>query len=449
MERRCGETPPVPSNGESVTTKLQRIAEKARSDPKFRFTSLFHLMDVELLRGCFASLRGDASAGIDQVTKAQYAQELEANLADLVDRLHRMSYHPQPVRRVYIPKPGSRKRRSIGIPTLEDKLVQAGLARILASIYEQDFIDDSYGSRPGRCAHDVLRELGREVDRGQIHYIAEADIRGFFDAVELEWQVRFLSHRIADKRVLRYIQRFLKAGIVEDGIWRASERGVPQGGTISPILANIYLHYALDLWFERRFRKTCRGPARLIRYADDFVAGFHDEADAYRFQQELTERLAAFGLEVEPSKTRVLAFSPREARRARARGERLQTFDFLGFTHYCAPTRDGTRFRVKRKTSCRRFTAKLKALKLWLKKHRMLPTRELMAQIQAKLRGHVAYYGVTDNTQAVQRFLYEARQLLFKWLNRRGGRKPLRVVKFALLMEQFPFPTPRVVVSLF
>ena len=223
MERRCGETPPVPSNGETVTTKLQRLAEKARSDPKLRFTSLFHLMNVELLRGCFASLRGDAASGIDQVTKEQYAQALEANLADLVDRLHRMAYHPQPVRRVYIPKPGSSKPRPLGIPALEDKLVQSGLTRILASIYEQDFIDDSYGFRPGRCAHDALRELGREVDRGKIHYIVEADIKGFFDEVDPQWLVRFLSHRIADSRVLRYIQRFLKAGIVEDGCWQASE----------------------------------------------------------------------------------------------------------------------------------------------------------------------------------------------------------------------------------
>ena len=273
MERRCGETPPVPSNGEKVTTKLQRIVEKARSDPKLRFTSLFHLMDGELLRGCFASLRGDAAACIDQVTKEAYAQALEVNLSDLVDRLHRMGYHPQPVRRVYIPKTGSSKQRPLGIPSLEDKLVQTGLVRILESIYEQDFIDDSYGFRPGQSAHDALRELGREVDRGQIHYIVEVDIKGFFDEVDPEWLVRFLSHRIADKRIVRYIQRFLKAGIVEEGHWQASERGVPQGGTVSPILANVYLHYVLDLWFERRFRRTCAGRTRLIRYADDCAPG--------------------------------------------------------------------------------------------------------------------------------------------------------------------------------
>jgi len=449
MERRCGETPSVLSNGETVTTKLQRIVEKARSDPTLCFTSLFHLINVELLRGCFASLRGDAATGIDQVTKAQYAQDLEANLADLVDRLHRMGYHPQPVRRVYIPKPGSSKKRPLGIPALEDKLVQAGLVRILESIYEQDFIDDSYGFRPGRSAHDALRALGREVNQGRIQYIVEADIRGFFDEVDPDWLVRFLSHRIADKRIVRYIQRFLKAGIVEDGHWQAGEKGVPQGGTISPILANVYLHYVLDLWFERRFRRTCRGRTRLIRYADDFVVCFQEEAEANRFRQELAKRLALFGLEVAPSKTRVLAFGPRQARQARVRGERPETFDFLGFTHYCAPSREGKRYRVKRKTSRRRFTAKRKAFTHWLKTHRVLPTRDLMRIVQAKLRGHIAYYGVTDNSEAVQRFLYEARMLLFKWLNRRGGNKPLSEEKFARLMAQFPLPKARVAVSLF
>jgi group II intron reverse transcriptase/maturase len=282
-----------------VETKLQRIAEKARKEPGFKFTSLFHLMDKELLRGCFGGLRLDAASGIDRITKEEYGKNLDANLTELVERLHRMSYIPQPVRRVYIPKPGSTKQRPLGIPALEDKLVQAGLVRILEAIYEGDFIDDSYGFRPGRGCHDALRALSLEVEGGKIHYIVEADIKGFFDNVQHDWMMEFLAHRIADKRVLRYVKRFLIAGVFEDNEVFPTEKGTPQGGIISPMLANIYLHYALDLWCTRAFAKTCDGLARLIRYADDFVVSFRFESDAKRFRMELDGRLAKFGLEVE------------------------------------------------------------------------------------------------------------------------------------------------------
>ena len=268
------------SNVESVETKLRRIADKARSDSNCQFTSLFHLMTEELLLGCFEKLRNNAASGIDGETKESYAGNLEENLVDLVGRLHRMAYIPQPVERVYIPKAGSNKKRPLGIPTLEDKIVQSGLVRILQAIYEQDFIDDSYGFRPERSCHGALRTLSQTVESGQVHHIVEADIRGFFDNVDQDHLMMFLGLRIADKRVLRYIKRFLKAGIQEDGVFRASERGTPQGGVISPLLANIYLHYTLDIWFTRRFHKSCDGEARLIRYADDFVVCFQRERDA-------------------------------------------------------------------------------------------------------------------------------------------------------------------------
>lgn len=240
------------SNCESVETKLQRIAEKARKEPSCKFTSLFHLMNTDLLRGCFEGLRKDAASGIDRITKEEYGKSLDANLRTLVERLHKMSYIPQPVRRVYIPKPGSTKQRPLGIPALEDKLVQAGLARILEAIYEADFIDDSNGFRPSRSCHDALRALSLEVESGGINYVVEADIKGFFDNVLQEWMMEFLSHRIADKRVLRYVKRFLIAGVLEDGVVYATEKGTPQGGVISPVLANIYLHYCLDLWCHHR-----------------------------------------------------------------------------------------------------------------------------------------------------------------------------------------------------
>jgi len=439
----------VLSNRESVETKLRRIAEKARKEPDCQFTSLFHLMDVEFLRGCFEWLRKDAAPGIDKITKEEYGKNLEGNLCKLVERLHSMSYIPQPVRRVYIPKLGSTNQRPLGIPALEDKLVQAGLVRILGAIYEGDFIDDSYGFRPGRGCHDALRKLSMEVESGSIHVIVEADIKGFFDNVQHEWMMEFLSHRIADKRVLRYVKRFLIAGVMEDEVLKATEDGTPQGGIISPLLANIYLHYSLDLWFTRRFIKTCEGRACLIRYADDFVVCFQRVGDAKRFREELDGRLGKFGLEVAAEKTKILEFGPLAKLKANARGEKVQTFEFLGLTHYCSRTRNGSRFRMKRKTSRKKFKAKLLAFKDWLKKSRVLPTPELMKRAAAKLRGHFAYYGVTDNSRGIGRFDHEIRKLLFKWLNRRGKRGCMSWKKFGMLLSKYPFPKLRIKVNLF
>lgn len=435
-------------NSESVEMTLQRIAEKACKEPRCVFTSLFHLMNEELLRGCFGRLREDAASGIDRVTKEEYGKNLEVNLTGLLERLHRMLYVPQPVRRVYIPKPGSTKQRPLGIPALEDKLVQAGLVRILGAIYEGDFIDDSYGFRPGRGCHDALRRLSFDVEGGKVHYIVEADIKGFFDNVQHDWMMAFLGHRIADKRVLRYVKRFLIAGIVEDGEMRATELGTPQGGIISPMLANIYLHYCLDLWFTRVFARSCAGEARLIRYADDFLGCFHQESDARRFRAELDGRLAKFGLEVAAEKTKVLEFGPKALARTKARGEKPQTFDFLGFTHYCGLSTSGKLFRMKRITARKKFQAKLRVFKEWLKLNRILPIPELLAKVAAKLRGHFAYYGVSDNAKGIGRFAYEVRVMLFKWLDRRGRRGSLNWEKFKKLLTRFPLPQPRITVNL-
>src|SRR3970282_68932 len=276
----CEETPSAHRSGESVETKLHRIAEKARKEPGFKFTSLYHLMNEELLRGCFKQLRKDAAAGIDKMTKDMYAENLDANLSKLIDRLHRMAYIPQPVRRKYIPKPGSAKQRPLGIPCFEDKLVQAGLVRILEQVYEQDFIEDSYGFRPKRNCHQALRALSESVENGPVNHIIEADIKGFFDNVKQDWLMKFLENRIGDRRILRMVKRFLKAGVSEDGSITVSDDGTPQGGVISPLLANIYLHYALDLWLEKVVRKRCTGQVRLIRVADDFVVCLQYKAEA-------------------------------------------------------------------------------------------------------------------------------------------------------------------------
>jgi retron-type reverse transcriptase len=416
---RSEEAPSVLSSGETVATKLLRIAEKARKEPGFKFTSLYHLMNEELLRECFKRLRNDAAAGIDEVTKEMYAENLEANLSNLTGRLHKMAYIPQPVRRKYIPKPGSSKPRPLGIPCFEDKVVQAGLVRILEAVYEQDFIEDSYGFRPGRSCHKALIAL------------------------------KVLAHRIEDKRIQRMVKRFLKAGVAEDGSVTISDEGTPQGGVISPTLANLYLHYALDLWFEKVYRKSCTGFARLIRYADDFVVCFQHKADAERFRNELGERLGKFGLEVEPTKTRVMEFGRFAVQHAKRRKAKPETFDFLGLTHYCGTTRDGKGFRMKRVTARKKFTAKLKAFKEWLKKARTSKTKDLWETAAAKLRGHYNYYGVSDNSRGIARFGHEVKKLLFKWLNRRGKRRCLNWERFNVMLERFPLPKPRIKVRMF
>ena len=436
------------SNEETVQTKLQRIAKKASNDKRCQFTSLFHLMNKAHLLECFTQLKDKAASGIDNITKEAYAMNLEANLENLIERLHKMAYRPQPVLRVYIPKPGSKRRRPLGIPALEDKLVQAGLVKILQAIYEQDFIDDSYGFRPKRSCHDALRALSQAVETHPVHYLVEADIKGFFDHVDQEQLMAFLQHRIADKRILRYIKRFLKAGIQEDGQHQASERGTPQGGVISPLLANIYLHYTLDLWFEKRMKRNSRGYTRLIRYADDYVACFQFAEDAKQFKQDMESRLKQFHLEVAPEKTRLFEFGGLAQSKAKSRGERTATFDFLGLTHYCSCSRDGKRFRMKRKTISKRFTAKLKGYKAWLKANRTLPTAQILKTTAAKLRGHFAYYGVTDNSKSIRNFAYQVLLTLFKWLNRRGKRGCYTWDKFNKLLKLYPLPKPRIRVNL-
>lgn len=450
MTERSGETPAVHRRGETVATKLLRIAEKAGREPKFQFTSVYHLMNEELLRGCFAKLRKKAAAGIDGMTKEMYGEKLEERLTELVGRLQRMAYIPRPVRRQYIPKPGTDKERPLGIPTLESKLVEAGLVRILESIYERDFIEDSYGFRPGRGCHQALRALSHTVESGRINWVVEADIKGFFDHVDHDWLMKFLNHRVGDKRVLRMVKRLLKAGVMEDGKLEVKEEGTPQGGVISPLLANVYLHYVLDLWFEKRFRKDCAGYARLIRYCDDFVVCFEQEVDAKRFLEDVIKRLAQFSLEVEASKTKMLAFGPWAAAYAKRQGRRKpETFDFLGFTHYCSWSRTGKRFRMKRVTARKRFRAKLMEFKAWLCKVRStLRTRELWMAVCVKIRGHYGYYGVTDNSAGIARFGHAAGKLLMKWLNRRGGKRRLSWEQFNLMAQRFPLPVPRIKVNL-
>jgi RNA-directed DNA polymerase len=403
---------------------LTRIGERARQGSRERFTSIYHYVtDLDHLRACYADLPAKSAAGVDGVSKEEYGQDLECKLADLSGRLGRMGYRPQPVRRTYIPKPGTDKQRPLGILCCEDKVVGLATTRVLEQIYEADFLESSYGYRPGRTPHQALDQLGRTIQQRKVSYVVEADIKGFFDHVSQTWLEKFLRHRIGDERVLRLIVRMLKSGIMEDGLVAASDEGVPQGGNLSPLLSNVYLHYALDLWVERRFKPKCRGEAYYFRYADDFLACFQYREDAERFLEEMAVRLAQFHLELEPSKTRLLEFGRFAEEGARRRGEKPETFNFLGFTHYCGHTRDG-RFKVKRKTSAKKYRAKVQATKEWLQRERShLKKGELLRRAKLKMQGHLNYYGITDNWQMCNSYSYQVRRLMYKWMNRQSQRR--------------------------
>jgi RNA-directed DNA polymerase len=331
-----------------VSPNLERISVKARANPDLVFTSLYHhIADIDHLRACYQMLKGNKAVGVDEVTKSMYAEDLEANLQDLSARLKRMGYQPQPKLRVYIPKPGSEKGRPLGSSSFEDKIVELATKRVLEPLFESLFEACSYGYRPERSQHQCLDTLGRTLQQKRVNHLVEADIRGFFDAVNHEWLLKFLGQRIGDNRVLRLISRMLKAGIMEDGLVEAAEVGTPQGSILSPLLSNVYLHYVLDIWFQRRVRRHCRGEAFLFRFADDFLACFQHRTDAEAFLESLGERLEGFHLELAEEKTRHLEFGRYARANAYQRGEKAQEFTFLGMTFFCGKTRYGA-FKVKR-----------------------------------------------------------------------------------------------------
>ncbi|HSR50288.1 MAG TPA: group II intron reverse transcriptase/maturase [Acidobacteriota bacterium] len=424
---------------------LTRIGERARKDPKARFTSIYHfVMDLDLLRDCFRQMGKGKAPGVDGVTKEEYGRDLEGNLRRLLQRLAQMSYRPQPVLRRYIPKPGRKKMRPLGLPCFEDKLVQKALSRVLEQIYEADFLGLSYGYRPKRTQHQALARLGRTIQQRKVSWVAEADVRSFFDRLDQEWLMKFLSVRIGDRRVLRLIARILRSGVMEDGLELASDRGTPQGGSLSALLSNVYLHYALDLWFEKRFRASCQGEAHLFRFADDFVGCFQYQADAQAYLRELEGRLAKFSLEVEPSKTKLVSFGRFAPERARRSGRKPETFDFLGFTHYCGETRHG-RFKVKRRTSRKKFRAKLGECKAWLRINRSrVKGGALLRRAKLMLDGHLQYYAVTDNGPMCNNYRHQFGKLLFKWMNRRSQRRSYTWEQFNQALAWVGWPSVRI-----
>jgi RNA-directed DNA polymerase len=432
-----------------VSTNLTRIGDKARAHPDLVYTSLYHhIADLDHLRVCYRLLKGNKAVGVDEVTKARYAEDLETNLQDLSARLKRMGYRPQPKRRMYIPKPGSETGRPLGMSSFEDKIVELATKRVVEPLFESVFEDCSYGYRPERSPHQCLDALGRTIQQKRVNHLVEADIRGFFDAVNHEWLLKFLRQRIGDERVLRLISRMLKAGIMEDGLVQSAEMGTPQGSILSPLLSNVYLHYVLDLWFQRRIRRQCRGEASLFRFADDFVACFQYRTDAEAFLKRLDDRLEEFHLELAREKTQRLEFGRYARDNAYRRGEKPKAFEFLGMTFFCGKTRHGV-FKVKRKTSRKKLRQSLARFTDWIRRYRnLLPTGELLRRAKARIQGHLNYYAITDNAESCQLYIHLSRRVLFKWLNRRSQRKSYTWAGFLQALGHVGWPRARVRVNL-
>jgi group II intron reverse transcriptase/maturase len=422
---------------------LQGVREVARRDRRARFTALLHHVTVEWLRESFYSLKKRAAPGVDGMTWQEYEERLDERLADLHERVHRGSYRAQPSRRVYIPKPDGRQR-PLGIAALEDKIVQHAVGVLLSAIYEEDFLGFSYGFRPGRSQHDALDALFVGIMRKKVNWVLDADIRGFFDTLDHEWLMKFVEHRIADPRVLRLVRKWLRAGVLEEERWSATEVGTPQGAVISPLLANVYLHYVFDLWAEAWRKKEAKGDVIVVRYADDFVLGFEHREDAERFQRALHARLLRFGLVLHAEKTRLVEFGRFAAERRRERGEagHPETFDFLGFTHICGKTRRGN-FLLHRKTMAKRFRATLRAVKDRLRKERHRTVREQGASLRRVVQGWLNYHAVPGNSKRLGAFCTQVSRLWLAALRRRSQRHRLTWERFKRLIDTW-LPRPRV-----
>jgi len=445
-----GKTRPGLRAGLSAPSALDRVRRIAAGDKDARFTALLHHVDVDRLRAAYWALKPKAAAGIDGVTWADYGWELEENLRDLHGRVHRGSYRARPSRRAYIPKADGRLR-PLGIASLEDKILQRATVEVLNAIYETDFLGFSYGFRPGRSPHHALDALAAGIVRRRVNWVLDADVRDFFTRLDHAWMERFLEHRIADRRVLRLIRKWISAGVIEDGAWTSCDEGVPQGASASPLLANVYLHYVFDLWADQWRRRHARGDVILVRFADDYVAGFEHRDDAERFLADLRERFARFNLELAHEKTRLIEFGRFAAERRRARGlGRPETFDFLGFTHCCAKTQNG-RFLLKRITISKRMRAKLREVKTELMRRRHLPVPEQGQWLASVVRGHNAYYAVPGNIDAVKAFRDQATRHWYRALRRRSQRTRLDWTRMDRLATQWlpparmmhPFPDER------
>jgi group II intron reverse transcriptase/maturase len=428
---------------EGLHSALERVRQAACRDKGLKFTSLWHhVYNIDRQREAYFALKRNVVAGVDGETWQMYGQELESNLKDLSERLVLGTYRAKPVKRVYIPKADGRQR-PIGIPVLEDKIVQRAVVKVLNAIYETDFLGFSYGFRPGRSAHMALDALTVGIETRKVHFLLDADIRGFFDTLNHEWLIKFVGHRIADNRVVRHIQKWLNAGVMEEGKRTIQEEGTPQGGSISPLLGNIYLHYVFDQWADQWRKTQARGEMIIVRYADDFVVGFQHESDARQFQEELRERFRKFNLELHAEKTRVIEFGRFAAERRARRGQgKPDTFNFLGFTHACSKTRQG-KFTVLRQTMATRVRAKLNSLKKELRKRMHYGVATVGKWLASVLRGHYQYFGVPRNIRRLNAFHEAVRKLWHRTLNRRSQKASTTESGMSQLVEQW-LPRPRI-----
>ncbi len=438
----------------SVSQALERIRKVATERKKERFTALFHHINIELLEEAFFELKTNAAPGVDRLTWKDYEADLECNLEDLHHRVQRGAYRALPSRRVYIPKPDGRQR-PLAVAALEDKIVQRAVVALLNAIYEEDFLGFSYGFRPGRGAHDAMDALCVGIHSKKVSFILDADIRSFFDAISQEWLIRFLEHRVGDRRIIRLIQKWLKAGILEDGVVSVSERGTGQGSVISPLLANIYLHYTLDLWAARWRQHTATGDVIIVRYADDFIVGFQHESDARLFRDEMRERLGKFALSLHPEKTRLIEFGRFAAERRKRRGlGKPETFNFLGFTFICGKTRAG-KFQIKRKTRADRMRAKLQEIKVVLRRCMHRPIPEQGKWLGRVVRGYFNYHAVPTNGHALGVFRHHVTDLWRRTLRRRSQKDGITWTRMTQLVDAFlpkpiilhPWPSDRFAVT--
>lgn len=431
------------SRDAGMMVTLERIREAVKRDKEEKLTSLYHhVYKVEHLREAYFGLKRNAAPGVDDETWQHYGENLAANLEDLSSRLARGAYRPLPVRRKYVEKQDGRQR-PLGVPALEDKIVQSVTAQILSVIWEEEFMGFSYGFRPRRSPHHALDALSVGVTQKRVNWVLDADLRGFFDTISHDWLVKFVQHRIGDKRIISLIQKWLKAGVLEEGQWTLSEDGTPQGGIVSPVLANIYLHYAFDLWAHQWRKRKARGDVIIVRYADDFVVGFEHRAEAEQFQKELAERLAEFNLELNEQKTRLIEFGRFAAANRAKRGEgKPETFDFLGFTHICGVTSKG-RFTVRRKTMRKRFQGKLKEIKRKLRLRMHWPVPEQGKWLRSVLRGHYQYYGVPLNSIMLKNFHYQVKRLWRQSLSRRSQKGYVTWERMDRLTRKW-LPNPRI-----